>query len=117
VCSADQSGFVDGTACGVAGCNPTTKMCNAMICTPGAPGCDGLNHQKCNATGTAWATDQVCILTCTPAAGCTECDATSAPSCAANVLTTCSTAGHWVMTDCGTNVCNPAGSCDPPPAP
>jgi hypothetical protein len=117
VCSADQSGFVPGTDCGLAGCNAATNACNAMICTPGGSGCDGLNHQKCNAAGTAWTTDQVCVLTCDPTAGCTECDATSSPSCAANILQTCSAAGHWVMTDCGTNVCNPAGSCDPPVTP
>ncbi|MES1174058.1 MAG: hypothetical protein ABUL62_06990 [Myxococcales bacterium] len=115
VCSADQSGFVNGTDCGAPGCNAVTKTCNAQVCTPGSSGCDGLNHQKCNATGTAWTTDLVCVLTCDPMAGCTECDPTTAPSCTANVLKTCSAAGHWVTTDCGTNVCNPAGSCDPPP--
>jgi len=117
VCSTDQSGFVNGTNCGAAGCNAATKSCNTAVCTPGDVQCDGLNHQTCNATGTLWTTDQVCVLTCS-ATGCTECDATtSAPSCTANTLKTCSAAGHWVMTDCGTDTCNPAGSCDPPMTP
>jgi hypothetical protein len=114
VCSPDQSGFVNGTDCGAPGCNAATKTCNAaMICTPGSSACDGLNHQKCNAAGSAWTTDQVCVLTCDPMAGCTECDTSSEPSCTGNTLKTCSAAGHWVTTDCGTGVCNPAGSCDP----
>lgn len=114
VCNADQSGFVNGTDCGALGCNATTKSCNAQTCTPGAQHCDGLNHQTCNSSGSAWVTDEVCTLTCDAAAGCTECDPASAPTCVTNTLKTCSAAGHWVMTDCGTNVCNPAGSCDPP---
>ncbi|MEO8920115.1 MAG: hypothetical protein ABI488_22035 [Polyangiaceae bacterium] len=124
VCSTDQSGFVTGTDCGVAGCNIAAKACNTMVCTPGAPGCDVLKRETCNASGTGWTlTGVVCGLTCDPTAGCTECDATSptyAPSCGGlnnNVLSKCSAAGHLVTTDCGADVCNPAGSgsCDPGP--
>ena len=120
VCNTAQTAFEDGPDCGVAGCSITTNTCNTPVCTAGSFNCggpDGLEYQSCNPAKNAWVKEKVCELSCSKTAGCTDCDATSTPSCKSNTLKTCTVAtGQWLTKDCGDNTCNPigAGSCDPP---